>query len=119
MFDILYLLAELGYFWKVYVCVCMCVWVCVCVCVCVCVFVCACMRASGWSIRKKGRCDDLEIRVLDFQSTGLRLNITGWFQGRLSEYQEFPGCFMVKSKLSPSTDSVALRQLNHIHKNRS
>ena len=81
----------------------------------------ACVRLG--KILKKGRYDDLEIRVLDYQPAGLRFSIIGWLkvklnhlslQGRLNEYQDVWG-FVVKIKMSPRSDSVALRQLNHIY----
>ena len=82
-----------------------------CVCVCVCVYVhaciwvenvCACGHACVrlGKILKKGRYDDLEIRVLDYQPVGLRFSIIGWLkvklnhlslQGQLSEYQDVLG----------------------------
>ena len=64
-----------------------------------CTFGCACVRL-GEVLEKKGRYDDLEIRVMDYQSAGLRFNIIGWLkvklnhlslQGRLSEYQDVLG----------------------------
>ena len=96
------------------VCMCVCVRVCLCLCLCLCVcvhacvwveyvctFGCACVRL-GEVLEKKGRYDDLEIRVMDYQSAGLRFNIIGWLkvklndlslQGRLNEYHDVLGLF--------------------------
>ena len=59
------------------------------------------------------------VRALDFVSSGSGFKTTGWlqgqlilpsFQGRSNEYQDLLG-LVVKSKLSPRSGSVAVRQL--------
>ena len=65
------------------------------------------------------------VKVLDFQSRGPGFKTTGWLQGQLSlssfrgrsaEYQELLGIGWQKADMSPRCGSVALRQLNSIHK---
>ena len=65
------------------------------------------------------------IRALNSQSRSTRLETAGRLQGQLilssfrdwlNEYEELLGGWVVKSKLSPRSGSVALRQMNPIHK---
>ena len=65
------------------------------------------------------------VKMLDSQSKGLEFKTAWWlqdhlnllpFQGRLNEYQEVLG---TKSKLSPHSGSVVLRQLHPIHRKES
>ena len=69
----------------------------------------------------------LAVKALDSQSRGPGFKTTGWLRGqlslsffrdRLNEYYELwtPGDRVAKSKLSPRSGSVALRQLSLIHK---
>ena len=68
------------------------------------------------------RRNGLVFNMLDSRSRGPAFKTARWlqdqlnflpFQGRLSEYQYVLG---TKSKLSPQSGSVVLRQLNPIHK---
>ena len=79
---------------------------------------------SWWQVET---CRDLVLKALDSQPRGPRFKITGWFQVNsafhLSEGDQWstrnswnPGNWRVKRKLSPRSGSVALRQLNLIHK---
>ena len=64
-------------------------------------------------------------RALDSQSNSPRFKTTEWLPrsthpfillGSIKWAPGFPGAWAVKSKLSPSNGSIALRQLNHVHK---